>query len=415
MLDKLLQRYACRDLAYSLGFPLVVLVGAWLLLINLDRINTAYLQLLIILPYALLALIVALALRFGLARIAMVALSLLTLYWATRFFLQAPLEEPRAHYIYTAISLLLPLNIGLAILMPERGVRSRAGLYLLAMVPVEMAVVWLGWQGYVINLVPLFESFATRPIAGIVISPGAAAWFVAILLLGLVQGIRRHPGSIEALVGSLLATFVMLAWFQLPLISSVMVTAGGILLVGSLLNVAHRLAYRDDLTGLLGRRALNERLDGLSRYSLAMLDVDHFKKFNDSYGHDAGDEALKVVAKHLNRMESGIPYRYGGEEFVVLFPGASLDDCIQPLEELRRDIAAYDMSLRDHGRRPGSDKAGASRRSNGKRSQRVKLTISIGVAQCEGRGLSPEDSLKAADEALYRAKSGGRNRLVRAG
>jgi len=86
---------------------------------------------------------------------------------------------------------------------------------------------------------------------------------------------------------------------------------------------SHNMAFRDDLTGLPSRRALNEQLPGLgSRYAIAMVDVDHFKRFNDTYGHDVGDQVLKVVAARLMGVTGGgRPFRYGGEEFTVLFPG----------------------------------------------------------------------------------------------
>ena len=84
-----------------------------------------------------------------------------------------------------------------------------------------------------------------------------------------------------------------------------------------------RMAFRDELTGIPSRRALNERLAALgNRYTIAMLDVDHFKNFNDTYGHDLGDQVLKMVAAHIAGVGGGgKAFRYGGEEFTVLFPG----------------------------------------------------------------------------------------------
>ena len=130
------------------------------------------------------------------------------------------------------------------------------------------------------------------------------------------------------------------------------------------------MAYRDELTGLPGRRALNERLKGLGKhYSIAMMDVDHFKKFNDVYGHDIGDEVLKMVAKHIGGITGGgTAYRYGGEEFCVVFPGRNIDYCKPFLEAVRGSIENYRMRVRDFKHRPQEAKTARERR--GRRSRR---------------------------------------------
>src|SRR5688572_474514 len=120
-------------------------------------------------------------------------------------------------------------------------------------------------------------------------------------------------------------------------------SAAGAILIVSLLEESHRLAFRDPLTGLPGRRALEERLRSLgNRFAIAMVDVDHFKKFNDTHGHDIGDQVLKLVGARLAQVGGGgIAYRYGGEEFSVLFPGSSLEDAMPHLEAIRASIEGY--------------------------------------------------------------------------
>src|SRR3546814_10199795 len=143
-----------------------------------------------------------------------------------------------------------------------------------------------------------------------------------------------------------------------------------------------------------------------------MVDVDFFKKFNDTHGHDVGDQALRLVARCLRQVGGGgRPFRYGGEEFTVLFPGVSAKDAVPPLEELRALIASTPFRLRGPDR-PKS-KRGRSRRAAGARVRSLQLTVSIGVAERTEAVRQPDAVVKAADKALYRAKSQGRNRVAR--
>src|SRR2546426_9194380 len=97
------------------------------------------------------------------------------------------------------------------------------------------------------------------------------------------------------------------------------------------------MAYEDTLTGLPARRALNEALLRLGgQYSVAMIDVDHFKRINDRHGHDVGDQVLKMIAAKLAQVSGGgKAYRYGGEEFAVIFPGRKAEECLADVEALR--------------------------------------------------------------------------------
>lgn len=158
------------------------------------------------------------------------------------------------------------------------------------------------------------------------------------------------------------------------------------------------LATSDGLTGLPNKRALTERLRLLvaeggrgRRFAVVMTDVDHFKRVNDTHGHGVGDEVLVAVAGALRKRvrKTDLAARYGGEEFCVLLADATPDDALRVAEELRRAIAAL--------------------------GEPVPVTASFGVA-CFGGALSDAASLmKAADDALYAAKRGGRDRVVLAG
>ena len=151
---------------------------------------------------------------------------------------------------------------------------------------------------------------------------------------------------------------------------------------------------------------MTEHLGGA--YAIAMCDVDHFKKFNDSYGHDAGDQVLRKVAAKLSQVGGGgRAFRYGGEEFLIVFRGRSARQSEPFVESLRRAIAEEGFVLRDPDRptrkqRPSGDQTEASDR-------KVSISLSIGLAERSKRHSTPELVLDAADEALYHAKEAGRN------
>ncbi len=165
----------------------------------------------------------------------------------------------------------------------------------------------------------------------------------------------------------------------------------------------HELASHDTLTGLYNRRALYEHAHAeLNRavrkktsFSLVMLDLDHFKLLNDQFGHLAGDQALRLVAELLMQNKRSYDYagRWGGEEFLVVLPVSTLPEAAVVAERFRAAIAASRLPL------PGQEP--------------LSLRVSAGVASSSGlKGpLTLDGLLQQADEALYRAKAGGRNRV----
>jgi GGDEF domain-containing protein len=148
-------------------------------------------------------------------------------------------------------------------------------------------------------------------------------------------------------------------------------------------------------------------------YTIAMLDIDHFKTFNDTYGHDVGDQVLKMVATELEQVRrGGRAFRYGGEEFTLIFPRRGVYQVIGELEKVRDQIEQHRLALRGADR-PVEEKAGRSLRVGQMISKMVSVTISIGVAESGDKLKTPDEVLKAADKALYRAKEKGRNRVSR--
>ncbi|MBA6252796.1 MULTISPECIES: GGDEF domain-containing protein [unclassified Colwellia] len=174
---------------------------------------------------------------------------------------------------------------------------------------------------------------------------------------------------------------------------------------------AYFLAYRDDLTGLPSRRAFNQLALSLGRkYTLAMLDIDHFKKFNDTYGHDIGDQVLKLVSKKIGNVKGGgKAFRYGGEEFTIVFTGKTLEQAFTELEVVRQAIETYKIVIRQPQRKTKQQR-NAKKVSKNSEFKTVNVTISIGVAVRESKQ-SFEQALKCADQALYKAKNKGRNNV----
>jgi len=185
----------------------------------------------------------------------------------------------------------------------------------------------------------------------------------------------------------------------------------GLLLVAAVVQNAYFIAYIDELTQLPGRRALNEELArSRGQYVIAMLDIDHFKNFNDTYGHDIGDQVLRMVASKISAVTGGgKPFRYGGEEFSVVFPGKTCKEVFPHLSRLREIIDESRMILRSKNRPDKKPNPVPQQRRTA--FQEVHVTISIGVAETPDESLSPEEVIKAADQALYQAKKKGRNRI----
>lgn len=237
--------------------------------------------------------------------------------------------------------------------------------------------------------------------------------FAAVFLL-LAWQYWRNPRPLHAaqLVGLLGLFWMLPKTFILPFTLNIMCSQVMLMIAAAVAHEAYQMAFRDELTGLPGRRALNERMQRLGRnYVLAMSDVDHFKKFNDTHGHDVGDQVLRLVASKLSKIGGGgRAYRYGGEEFALVFAGKTIDECMPHLEVIRQSIETYAIQLRNPDSRPQDDQQGRQRRS-GAGASSVSVTVSIGVAErVEQR--TPEEVLKSADQALYNAKGAGRNCVI---
>lgn len=307
------------------------------------------------------------------------------------------------------LCLFLPLDLVVFSAIAERGILSRYGAIWFALLAAEVLVTAL-----------LLAFHSAAPAMALHVQFAHVAWLAAlrisqpglvVLTLGLLwfndRLLRRHSGELAAFFFALAAAVPML-YSREPAVLGVFAAASALAFGYTVIQESWSMAYLDELTGLQGRRALEEHMRQLGgRYVIAMVDVDHFKRFNDSYGHDVGDQVLRFVASRLERTgDGGRPFRYGGEEFCLVYGGRGLGEAGPDLEKLRADIESCRFDLRRGGRRSedGAD-------DDGSRPDMLSITVSIGAAECGDDLKDPWAVMKAADEALYEAKHSGRNRI----
>jgi diguanylate cyclase (GGDEF)-like protein len=412
--------------------PVAILVGAGLLLWVGPALPPSLAGLKAAGAYFVLLAAAGMGLWFNRGRAFVAAASLLVAYFGYRLALDLGADSFAAKAVYTAAVVLVPLNVLVALVLPERGVSYHGDYRWLFIFAGEiLLVLWIASSGRT-----ALSGAAWQEMFGHWLLRSPPTPLVGRLLFGAAIGVAawrawaphysKHAVPVSplnvGLAGAMLAFFVACEWQRSEAVFGVFTAAAGAILVVAMLQESHRLAFNDELTGLPARRALLEAMAGLGpRYTLAMADVDHFKGFNDTHGHDIGDQVLKLVAARLAEVEGGgRAFRYGGEEFTVLFPDTPLEAALPHLEAIRASVEAYRMAVRGEDR-PRAKEEGEKRRTHGDDSlppeKLLSVTISIGAAEPRAAGsdggVTPMQVLKAADEALYRAKRGGRNRVSR--
>lgn len=391
--------------------PVSILTAASIWLPRLSALQSPWKELLPHIPLTTISVGLLLSFHFRRGRTFLALLLLAAFHWAVHARLPgAPAID--GQNAFRLLAILFPFNISLIMFMRERGVLTVSG---------RMRLLFLAFQaGLIAWLLYFHEGGVALLLARGVVLPFLPNAFTlslpALLVLALSFPIALARLAFafspvnNALFSAMVAVAAVCGWATTPGLSMLFITAAALVLTLGVLQDTHDMAFRDDLTGLPSRRALNERLnDQGGRYVIAMLDVDHFKNFNDAYGHDVGDQVLKMVARKIHGVKGGgKPYRYGGEEFTVIFPRRRLEEAIPHLEEVRKAIAAYQLVLRD-STRPEKTRLGKRQRGSGE-GETVSVTISIGVAESSDRSI-PAEVLKEADQALYRAKRKGRDIL----
>jgi diguanylate cyclase (GGDEF)-like protein len=306
---------------------------------------------------------------------------------------------------------LAPWNLLLLALLPTTSPRSPGGLAIIgfwvlqllaaAIMPEEKWLdlpdinIWLHSQlpGMVGEYTPPFEQ--CLPIAA------AVVFFI-----------RWQLNSRPNELAMLFVACLLLIGLMKPELLVTMLVGSGILLFLSVLYSSHRMAFLDALTGIQNRRSMDAAMGHLGgRYAIAMLDIDHFKKVNDRFGHDFGDQVLKMVAARVRQAGRFKFYRYGGEEFCLLFKGRRAALAEEICETVRLAVNERPIAMRSTDR--PEQKPSKKKRSREKVPS-VKVSVSIGLARPSEKYTTPDAVREAADKALYRAKKNGRNRVERA-
>jgi diguanylate cyclase (GGDEF)-like protein len=304
--------------------------------------------------------------------------------------------------------LLAPLNFLIIALLAERGFVTIFGLSRIFILFFQMGTIYylIRYQtdsvGPYLDFLLLQESLTSwtnMSDAGLILS------FILFFAIGGLAIRSNRTYVLGALAGSLIC-YVAAIHYQGSEESYLMYGAIGIISILALLEESYKLAYNDELTDLPARRALLAEMSKLGRnYSLAMVDIDHFKKFNDTHGHDVGDEVLKMVSAKLEEVTGGgKAYRYGGEEFTIVFANKDIHESKIHLDVIRERIASSAFVLRAQ---PNDSRKKGKKQSD----KTLYVNVSIGIAGHSKRQEKPMDVLKKADIALYRAKEAGRNRV----
>lgn len=251
--------------------------------------------------------------------------------------------------------------------------------------------------------------YQLNPVFNALFTPFEWLYITVFILAALLKFICISDNNHSALLLTMVVLVTVQAYGD-NLLTRVFICVLGLSYIYAVLKDSFNMAFRDELTAIPSRRALMQYVNTLGRkYTVAMADIDHFKKFNDTYGHDVGDEVLRLVASRLNKVKGGgRAFRYGGEEFVIIFPRTDVHQANPYIEHIRQAIADYPITLRDKSR-PKNPPKKISGKTTG--SKTVKITASFGIAQSSSQHNQFADIIKQADVALYAAKKAGRNRV----
>jgi len=364
-------------------------------------------------PYVILGAGLLLGWRFNRSRL---VFAILILALADRLLLHFAHGETAStgtgRIVYHTVATLLPLNFAIFFLIKERGILTGRGIWRMSLILWQPLVIAFFCRYNHFDISAYLEySFFSLPLLHNISLPQPALFAFGIAFIVLLIGLIRIRGAIEVgFFWALISSFFALISGRPGPLSTVYFSTAGLILVIAVIEASYSMAFRDELTGLPARRALNEAfLRFGNNYAVAMVDIDFFKKVNDRYGHDVGDQVLRMVASKLSKVTGrGKVFRYGGEEFTIIFSGENAKDTIPHLEKLRKTVASSDFVVRGRNRPRAKPK---NEKPIKKSKRKVSVTISIGVAERNDRHTTPQEVVKAADKALYRAKRTGRNRV----
>ena len=389
--------------------------GLWSML-TINQLPPAWQPMLIeVLPLAALSVAMLLSIRFNRSRYSFLLL-FLALAWVAQTQLRGQILPATESLLFAA----LIVNGFVFSLLKDRSLFSIHGLLRVNILMLQAGAIW-----YLVTHAPALpmalqqHEWFTLPEALAMFVQLPDGVIVAAMIINLAHvtlSLVRNSSIQATFFGCQLGLLGIASGYPHDAFVPFLVTSCGLMVALAIILDSHDMAYRDELTALPSRRALNQALLSLGRrYTIAMLDIDHFKKFNDTHGHDVGDEVLQMVAAKIARIGGGgKPFRYGGEEFTVVFPGKTPEQAQAQLEALRATIENYRMVVRQDQRKSGKSAGKQARVRRGKndpRRQTLSVTISIGYAARSADTKLPEAVIKSADQALYRAKQKGRNCL----
>ncbi|SNR99507.1 diguanylate cyclase (GGDEF) domain-containing protein [Anaerovirgula multivorans] len=395
------------NLLISFFIPFGLLFFAYIIYLNIEMLPPLWIESLRYAPHTLFLISMLLGSWFNKSKVLFIAFTLAVAYWSYSY---VPLSMTSLYYPNDAFQFLvtlgIPINLLLFSFLRERGILSLWGKLKVLMIMVQ------GWSiTYLINRKPNYvEDYFKKSL--LIQLPVGFDWdvdkmmllFIITAIALFIKAILKDDFMDKAFLSILTAMLVVIYSVKVEIGYAIFFSAAGLMLIVAIIQSSYKMAYIDELTQIPSRRALEEELLKLGgQYTIAMIDIDFFKKFNDRYGHDIGDDVLRMVAACLKRVGgSGKAFRYGGEEFTIVFHNRGMEEVTSYLEELRKRVSqkTYDYK--------GKKKAG-SRKKSKPQSKKLHVTISIGIAEKNEIYSIPEEVRKSADKALYRAKKKGRN------
>ncbi len=304
-------------------------------------------------------------------------------------------------------AILLPANLIALSFLEERGIFSRNTAIAAGVLGAQAALATLLCRPEMEAAGLLEFPFLPRPAMAWTAVPQSAVLIFATGALFLLARFVLLRNPVES--GFFWALVTCFLGFSSDTPGVYLMAAGTVLGVAVVEN-SYLMAFHDQLTGLPARRSFYRVAATLPEtYAVAMADVDHFKKFNDTFGHETGDQVLRMVASRMAHVTGGgKAFRWGGEEFVVFFPGKTAAEACEHLELMRQLIEVSSFVVRGRERRKGTpEDRGRGRSASAKE---TFVTVSIGVAGASGE-VAPHILMQYADRALYAAKAAGRNRI----
>nr|WP_159063616.1 GGDEF domain-containing protein [Thaumasiovibrio occultus] len=352
-------------------------------------------------PLMVLGLAALMALQFKQPK-AFFALLLLVVTYIALIFMSVCLVPSAERAGFSLIALLFNVNLIVLVSQPEREILSRTGLFNLGVITGQCV-----WGAIVMYEAAKWSYFSTL-VASINLHVALNLFTLLIsasTLLFLIYRIRQVPTvSHLSLIGVCACVNSLSFYLGGGVGFTLLFSLTGFFTALLLLEHSRKMAYWDSLTGLQSRRALDAKLQFLNgQFAIAMVDIDHFKKLNDQYGHQCGDTVLTTLGKELRaQLPKEHLYRYGGEEFMVIFVGLNAEQAATKMEKVRQHIVQTSLQ---HARSEAQ----------------IKMTISVGISDSMLGSLRTDkdedagyEAIYQADNALYHAKKKGRNQVVNA-